>query len=152
MQKFVEGYLEAVACVYSEGESATRLVIQKGGAVRVPYSETKETHVDDGVYQQMTKHAQNLYKKHQAANRIISSDSLKGELTGYMEWNKWHATTTIQQKRHVAGRAVDKFMMGNGINGPDRVPPDDLLGSDSLHGIYFVTEKWCVDTELHLMY
>ena len=69
-----------------------------------------------------------------------------------MEWDKWHATTTIQQKRHVAGRVVVKFMMDNSINGRDRVPPDDLLVSDSLHNIYFVTEKWCVDTGLHLMY
>ena len=94
----------------------------------------------------MTKHAQNLYNKNRAAKCVIRSDSLKGELTGYMEWNKWHATTTIEQKRHVARRAVDKFMMDNGINGRDRVPPDDLLGSDSLHDIYFVTEKWCANT------
>ena len=132
MQKFVDGYLEAVASIYSEG--------------------TGETHVDDTTFQKMTKHAQNLYKKNQAAIRTIRSDSLKGELAGYMEWNKWHATVTIQQKRHVAGRVVDKFMMDNGINGRDRVPHDDLLGSDSLHDIYFTTEKWCVDTGLHLMY
>jgi hypothetical protein len=159
MQKFVDGYLEAVACVYSEGEPSTRTVLRphpddplKAIVAYVPCITTKETHVDDGVYQQMTKHAQNLYKKHQAANRIIRSDSLKGELTGYMEWNKWHAATTIQQKRHVAGRAVGDFVMGNAINGRDPIPPDDLLGSDSLHDIYFVTEKWCADTELHLMY
>lgn len=162
MQKFVDGYLEAVACVYSEGDPVTglRTVLQPtegsnavtAGEVPFTYSPTEESHVDDGVYQKMTKHAQSLYKKHQAANRIIRSDSLKGELAGYMEWNKWHATTTIQQKRHVAGRAVFDFMVGNGINGRDRVPPDDLLGSDSLHDIYFVTEKWCADTELHLMY
>ena len=48
---------------------------------------------DDGVYQQMTKHAQNLYKKHQAAKRIIRSDSLKGELAGYMEWVRGHGIT-----------------------------------------------------------
>ena len=108
--------------------------------------------MDDGVYKQMTKHAQNLYNKYRAAKRVIRSDSLNGELAGYMEWDKWHATTTIQQKRHVAGRVVVKFMMDNSINGRDRVPPDDLLVSDSLHNIYFVTEKWCVDTELHLMY
>jgi len=158
MQKFVDGYLEAVACVYSEGGPSRRTVLRPtddpltATIAYVPCIETKETHVDDCVYQKMTKHAQSLYKKHQAANRIIRSDSLKGELAGYMEWNKWHATVTIQQKRHVAGRAVFDFMMGNGINGRDRIPPDDLLGSDSLHDIYFVTEKWCADTELHLMY
>tara|TARA_B100000780_G_C21119577_1_gene453377 strand:+ start:2619 stop:3095 length:477 start_codon:yes stop_codon:yes gene_type:complete len=158
MQKFVDGYLEAVGGVYSEGEPSTRTVLRPtddpltATIAYVPCIATMETHVDDATYQKMTKHAQNLYQKHQAANRVIRSDSLKGELTGYMEWNTWHATTTVQQKRHVAGRAVDKFMMDNGINGRDRVPPDDLLGSDSLHDIYFIAEKWCVDTELHMLY
>ena len=162
MQKFVDGYLEAVACIYSEGEPVTgfRTVLRPtegsnavtADSVPFTYSPTEEKHVDEVTYQKMTKHAQSLYKKHEAANRIIRSDSLKGELNGYMEWNKWHATVTIQQKRHVAKRAVVDFVMGNGINCRDPIPPDDLLGSDSLHDIYFVTEKWCADTELHLMY
>jgi len=162
MQKFVDGYLEAVACIYSGGEPVTgfRTVLRPtegsnavtADSVPFTYSPTEEKHVDEVTYQKMTKHAQSLYKKHEAANRIIRSDSLKGELTGYMEWNKWHATVTIQQKRHVARRAVDDFVISNGINCRDPIPPDDLLGSDSLHDIYFVTEKWCADTELHLMY
>ena len=162
MQKFVDGYLEAVACIYSEGEPVTglRTVLRPtegsnavtADSVPFTYSPTEEKHVDEVTYQKMTKYAQSLYKKHEAANRIIRSDSLKGELTGYMEWNKWHATVTIQQKRHVARRAVDDFVISNGINCRDPIPPDDLLGSDSLHDIYFVTEKWCADTELHLMY
>ena len=159
MQKFVDGYLEAVACVYSEGEPSRRTVLRphtddplKVNVAYVPCTETKQTQMDAATYQKMTKHAQSLYKKHEAANRVICSNSLQGELTGYMEWNKWHSATTIQQKHHVAQRAVDDFMMGNGINGRSRVPPDDLLASDSLHDIYFIAEKWCADTELHLMY